>query len=61
MNGQKIYSLKKGFEIRLLARSVDKASVEEWNNYWYYVEINNFPVSIIYAWVYGEFIKFSDQ
>jgi len=61
VDGKKIYSLKKDFEIRVLARSVDKDFVDEWNNYWYYVEINNFPVSVIYAWVYGEFIKFSDQ
>ncbi|MBN2545392.1 MAG: hypothetical protein JXB50_06325 [Spirochaetes bacterium] len=61
VNGKKVYSLKKGFEIRVLARSIDKDVVEGWNNYWYYIEINNFPVSIIYAWVYGEFIKFLDQ
>jgi hypothetical protein len=53
-------SLLEGTNIRILARTRDKVQVQEWNNYWYYVEYKE-PLGnlLVYknAWCFGEFIN----
>ncbi|MCP4136899.1 MAG: hypothetical protein GY754_38365 [bacterium] len=48
-----------GTNIRILARTVEKMKISNWNNFWYYIEYkepkNNFLVYKT-AWMYGEFI-----
>lgn len=47
-----------GKELRVLARTKDKVTVEKWNNYWYYVElVSAGEFGARYGWVYGEFLK----
>jgi len=58
---QKSY-LPKGQKIKLLARTRDKATVQKWQNYWYYVcpitcDVYMGEGCFFSGWVYGEFIS----
>ncbi|MBN1523107.1 MAG: hypothetical protein JW904_01385 [Spirochaetales bacterium] len=53
-------SLLAGTNIRVLARTESKQKVEDWNNYWYYVEYKEPKGSMVVykrAWSYAEFIN----
>ncbi len=46
----------KGASVRVLARTVQKERVQQWTNYWYYVENTAEEESPRYGWMFGEFI-----
>jgi len=45
--------IPQGDEVIIIARTENKARVQKWDNYWYYVE---FPESTDAGWVFAEFI-----
>jgi hypothetical protein len=52
-------SVLNGTNIRILARTVEKQKVNNWENYWYYIEYKEPAGSFLTyknAWMYGEFI-----
>lgn len=61
MNAQKRKSLSKGTKIIVLARTLEKANVDKWSNYWYLIRphlswednCDQEPI----GWVFGEFVK----
>jgi hypothetical protein len=57
-------SIHAGTNLRILARTVEKQKVEDWLNYWYYVEYKE-PVGamLVYrnAWMYGEFLNVAEN
>lgn len=50
-------SVPKGKKISILARTKDKVKVQNWNNYWYYVEISEGWGTIKNGWMFAEFVK----
>jgi len=53
-------ALPKGMQLIVLARTMEKARVGNWENYWYYVDPNIDWYSSCDAgegWVFGEFIE----
>jgi len=57
---QTFTSILEGTNLRILARTVEKAKVETWNNYWYYIEYKEpLGTRLVYknGWCYGEFIN----
>ena len=49
-------------QIRVLARTLEKERVQQWTNYWYYVEITAAEGMMQrYGWMFGEFISFSEE
>lgn len=53
--GAKTDTLVPQTDITLIARSIDKVQVQQWNNYWYYVTVSG--AEIQYGWVFGEFVN----
>lgn len=64
------YFLPSDYYVTILCRTTVKEKINDWNNYWYYILIDNFnSSSYLYfenpieypgkktAWVYGEFLK----
>jgi hypothetical protein len=51
----------KGSSVRLLARTVQREKVQQWTNYWYYVENTAMEESPRYGWMFGEFLEYSEQ
>jgi hypothetical protein len=46
-----------GTKLVVKARTIDKVAVNEWNNYWYYVDAGMMTYGV---WMYGEFVKFDE-
>lgn len=46
-----------GTEVKIIARTVEKAGIGSWNNYWYYVEASPSIELIHTGWMFGEFVK----
>ncbi len=51
----------KGSYVRVLARTVQKEQVQQWTNYWYYVENLGEPESPRYGWMFGEFLAIPEE
>ena len=51
----------KGSYVRVLARTVQKELVQQWANYWYYVENTAQEESPRYGWMFGEFIAIPEE
>jgi len=49
------YEVPANTSVKVLARTVEKSNVNGVEDYWYYIEINNFSQS---AWIFGKSIKF---
>jgi len=49
--------IKKDEELRVLARTTNKEKIDNWNNYWYYIEYTYGYGDSLTVWVYAEFIK----
>lgn len=66
-DGGMIETLPKNGGVSVVARTVDKVKVANWENYWYFVQVDSYECSfektgqsLPYrgAWVFGEFIKY---
>jgi hypothetical protein len=53
--GAKTDTLPAQTALALIARTKDKAKVQQWSNYWYYIAVSG--AEIQYGWVYGEFVN----
>ena len=52
----------KGKQILVIARTLEKERVQQWINYWYYVELfASWGLTPRYGWMFGEFITFSEE
>lgn len=51
----------KGSYVRVLARTLQKERVQQWDNYWYYVENTAQQESPRYGWMFGEFIAIPEE
>lgn len=65
-DGGMIETLPKKAGVAVVARTGDKVKVANWENYWYFVQVDSYecsfektPAGLPYqgAWVFGEFIK----
>jgi hypothetical protein len=50
-------SLPLGTSVRVIARTAEKVQVEQWNNYWYWIEFITPLSGKVQAYAYGEFIR----
>lgn len=66
-DGGMIETLQKKDGVEVVARTVNKVKVANWENYWYFVTVNAFECQFTNqkqrlphhgAWVFGEFIKY---
>lgn len=44
-------------KLTVFARTDNKQTVQNWKNYWYYVDVQCFVLPV-HGWVFGEFVKF---
>lgn len=51
----------KGSYVRVLARTLQRERVQQWTNYWYYVENTGERQSARYGWMFGEFVAISEE
>jgi len=52
----------KGRLVRVLARTLQTERVQQWANYWYYVEITAGEGFLPrYGWMFGEFVDYSEE
>ena len=51
-----------GYDVVIYARTINKDNIGEWNNYWYYVELDcdTLEMESGWVWMYGEFIKIKE-
>ncbi|MCP4178656.1 MAG: hypothetical protein GY756_12905 [bacterium] len=51
-----------GYTVRIIARTEKRMKIQDWNNYWYLIDISSYvqdgPASedLYWVWVYGEFV-----
>jgi hypothetical protein len=50
--------IPKGYVIKIIARTKEKYKINDWNNYWYFVSVDDtFGNKTIKGWMFSEFIK----
>ncbi len=54
-------SAPKGSSVRVLARTLEKERVQQWTNYWYYVENTGQEGSPRFGWMFGQFIDIPED
>jgi hypothetical protein len=60
MESEPVSYYPKGAKVHIVARTTKKEKVKSWNNYWYYVLLDDAHTDfsdVRFAWVFGEFVR----